>query len=148
MTSSEKVLVQPNPHAKRLSFTCVVCHCCILKNVEMQCSPVFPPQVNRLSIYLYMYCPLHPTFYYIGLARSHRKTAITFDRSNIFRCGKNLLLCFDEDYLFMCVFFFFFFFFFFKRARVLASTQIYCPLHPTFYYIGAGKKSQENRHNF
>ena len=51
MTSSQKVLVQPNPHAKRLSFGCVVSHCCILKNVKMQCSPVFPPQVNRLSIY-------------------------------------------------------------------------------------------------
>ena len=47
--------------------------------------------------------------------------------SNIFWCGKNLLLGYDEDYLSVRVFFFFFFFFFFlfsKRARVLASTQI------------------------
>ena len=46
--------------------------------------------------------------------------------------------------MFMSIFFFFFFFFFFfsKRARVLASTQIYLKsLTSICLSIGAGKKS-------
>ena len=49
MTSSQKVFIFQKPHAKRLCFICVICHCCILKNVGTNRPPVFSPTVNRLS---------------------------------------------------------------------------------------------------
>ena len=70
-------------------------------------------QHPNLCIVAYIYLRIYRGWQEVTGETRDLKTAITRARSNIFWRGKDLLLAF----------------FLVKRARVLASTQIYCRLH-------------------